>query len=566
MSNLNNARLSRAQHSFDLQALLQALDLSSSLAATQTLIQEHECFGQLQVDSRLVSNSDIFFAVIGHQLDGRTFIDKAIKQGARLVIAGCETEQEHGQLQYCAEVPVLSCFDLSKRLFNAAKAYYRAPQNSMLTIGITGTNGKTSVSQLIAQLFDLLGGNAAIIGTTGAGKLAQLAPVNNTTPGAIELHQLFNHFVEQNIEQVAMEASSHALSQGRINADELDVAVFTNLSRDHLDYHGDMASYAEAKAQIFAVAGSNGDSKLDSNKERPRQVTVLNGDDSQAQSWLQQLPLLQNSLVYGRQSSVKAFSRYLYASDIEHSASGVSFTLETEFGQCQMTSALLGDFNIDNLLAAIAVVLDQQLKKLAQQEGCEQQSLGRAKSAQVLAAIQEAVIKIKPVAGRMELFTGIERAATVVDYAHTPNALANALSACRQHCQGQLIVVFGCGGNRDRGKRKDMGAIAEQFADAIVLTNDNPRNEAPEAIVSDIQGGITNLNKVSVCYDRSQAVRQTIDRSNAGDIILLAGKGHETSIILGEQVLPYDERALVAELYQQSQSSQQLSERSEVKL
>ncbi|MBO9491070.1 UDP-N-acetylmuramoyl-L-alanyl-D-glutamate--2,6-diaminopimelate ligase [Endozoicomonas sp. G2_1] len=552
MSNLN-----RAQQSFDLQALLQVLDLSSSLAA-QTLIQEHECFGQLHVDSRLVSNSDIFFAVIGHQLDGRAFIDKAVEQGARLVIAGCETEQEHGQLQTCAEVPVLSCFDLNKRLFNAAKAYYRAPQNSMLTIGITGTNGKTSVSQLIAQLFDLLGGNAAIIGTTGAGKLAQLAPVNNTTPGAIELHQLFNDFVEQNIEQVAMEVSSHALSQGRINADELDVAVFTNLSRDHLDYHGDMASYAEAKAQIFAVAGLNA--------ERPQQVTVLNGDDSQAQSWLKQLPQLQNSLVYGRQPSVKVFSRYLYACDIEHSASGVSFTLETEFGQCQMTSALLGDFNIDNLLAAIAVVLDQQLKKLAQQEAREQQSLGRAKSAQVLAEIQEAVIKIKPVAGRMELFTDIEHAATVVDYAHTPDALANALSACRQHCQGQLIVVFGCGGNRDRGKRKEMGAIAEQFADAIVLTNDNPRNEAPEAIVSDIQGGITNLNKVSVCYDRSQAVRQTIACSNAGDIILLAGKGHETSIILGEQVLPYDERALVAELYQQSQSSQQWSDKSEVKL
>ena len=562
MSNLNSARLDKTQQSFDLQALLQALDLSSSPAAAQTLIQEHECFGQLQVDSRLVSNSDIFFAVIGHQLDGRAFIDKAIEQGARLVIAGCENEQEHGQLQYCAEVPVLSCFDLSKRLFNAAKAYYRAPQNSMLTIGITGTNGKTSVSQLIAQLFDLLGGNAAIIGTTGAGKLAQLAPVNNTTPGAIELHQLFNDFFEQNIEQVAMEVSSHALSQGRINADELDVAVFTNLSRDHLDYHGDMASYAEAKAQIFAVADSNSDS----NKERSRQLTVLNGDDSQAQSWLKQLPQLKNSLVYGRQPSVKAFSRYLYASDIEHSASGVSFTLETEFGQCQMTSTLLGDFNIDNLLAAIAVVLDQQLKKLAQQETVTQQSLELEKSEQVLAEIQEAVIKIKPVPGRMELFTGIERAATVVDYAHTPDALANALSACRQHCQGQLIVVFGCGGNRDRGKRKEMGTIAEQFADAIVLTNDNPRNEDPEAIVSDIQGGITNLGKVSVCYDRSQAVRQTIDRSNAGDIILLAGKGHETSIILGEQVLPYDERALVAELYQQSQSSQQLSERSEVKL
>ena len=400
--------------------------------------------GELVIDSRVVKQSDIFCAVIGHQLDGRDYISAAIKQGASLMLVDTEQLEQHNLVEFdkSSQVPLIYCYQLNKQLFTLAQAYYQQPQKGLLMIGVTGTNGKTSVSQLIAQLFDACQGNAAVVGTTGAGKLNHLQAVANTTPGAIELHHLLNQFIEQDIQQVALEVSSHALAQQRVKSDFLDVAVFTNLSRDHLDYHHDMSDYAAAKKQIFS--------------HNNRQVAVVNGDDQQAQSWLKSWPN-EDVIVYGCSETISSYPFFVQASNIQHKSNGVNFTVKSHFGSGEFFSPLIGHFNIDNLLAAITVLLSQGV---------------------TFNDLIVASKNIQPVIGRMEAFNSNQLPTAVVDYAHTPDALKNALEACRQHCQGQLFVVFGCGGDRDRGKRAQMGEIAEQLADQIFLTNDNPRNRA----------------------------------------------------------------------------------------
>ena len=470
-------------------------------------------------DSRIVEQGDVFCAVIGTESDGRNFINAALANNAGLVIAECESEAEHGDVQTLtctngASISQVSFFRLNQQLFELASAFYNYPQQRLSLIGITGTNGKTSISQLTANLLNALHNPCAVIGTNGAGLPNALTEITNTTPGATELLAWLNKFDQQKIAYVAMEVSSHGLSQKRVDAALFDVAVFSNLSRDHLDYHGTMENYAEAKYQLFTQKGN--------------QTAVVNGDDQQAKTWLRNWPSAQPVIVYGRSYDIANHAAYVQATNIRHSKLGASFTLHTHLGDIEINSALLGDFNIDNLLAAIAVLLTQQA---------------------TLVEIAAGVSTLMPITGRMEAYSHDNLATTVVDYAHTPDGLKNALQACRQHCQGQLWVVFGCGGDRDKGKRPLMGAVAEQWADRLVITNDNPRKEQPQSIADEILAGCKHAENITLELDRQQAVEQTIKLAKPNDVVLLAGKGHENYIIIGDEKRVYDERALVSQLY-----------------
>lgn len=474
--------------------------------------------GNLTNDTRALKSGDVFCAVIGHVVDGRKYITAAINNGASLVLAECVDEKEHGNIVIQQNIAVVSFYQLNKKLFTLASAFYQSPQENMTMIGITGTNGKTSTSQLLGQILTSSQKPCAIIGTNGFGMVDSLHATENTTPSATDLVQLFNNFVQQKVTHLAMEVSSHALEQGRVNGNAFDIAVFTNLSRDHLDYHGSMADYAAAKRQLFV--------------HNNKQVAVLNGDDQQTQLWLETWPNKQENLwLYGRSDLVCNSNQFVSCSNIEHHSKGVNFILKTHLGIANINSPLLGDFNIDNLLAVIAVLLIEGLS---------------------LENIAQEITRINAIAGRMEAFSTelpLIAPTAVVDYAHTPDALEKALLACRQHCHGRLHVVFGCGGDRDKGKRALMAQVAEKHADYVVVTNDNPRSEAPMSIVSDIVAGLTPQAKHKVIIDRTEAVLTTLREANTDDVVLLAGKGHEDYIILGKDKIAYNERQIVMNFF-----------------
>jgi UDP-N-acetylmuramoyl-L-alanyl-D-glutamate--2,6-diaminopimelate ligase len=470
-------------------------------------------------DTRTLHAGDVFCAVIGSLRDGSEYLEQALSANCSMILQETTELSAHGQLTWYEQVaseatPVLSYFQLNDNLFDVAKAFYGDPQKSLNIIGITGTNGKTSTSQIIANLLDACQKNCAVIGTNGAGKLAHLKTIENTTPGATQLHQLLALFTEKNITDVAMEVSSHALTQKRVSATLFNTAVFTNLSRDHLDYHQTMSAYAMAKQAIFT-----GDNK---------QVAVINGDDKQAQSWLENWPKAQPVVVYGRSENIANYARFAQALNVKHHATGVSFQLVTEQGECEIRSQLLGDFNVENLLAAIAVLMVEKIE---------------------LADIAKAITQLVPIIGRMEAFSSTGKPTAVVDYAHTPDALASALDACRLHCHGKLWLVFGCGGDRDVGKRALMAKVAESKADCMIITNDNPRSEDPDAIAADIIAGLGETTRFEKILDRKTAVLTALTQAADDDVVLCTGKGHEDYIIFGNEKRHYDERAVVKAFY-----------------
>jgi len=499
--------------------------------------------GDLTNDSRNISTGnttgDIFCAIIGHAQDGRQYIEKAIANGAKLVLSECENEAQHSNICYFGEgneqVAVISFYQLNKKLFALASAYYQSPEKNMTMIALTGTNGKTSTSQLLGQILTNCQKPCVIIGTNGAGMVDNLQALENTTPSATDLMQLFSLFsqqkpsqekasltknAEEKITHLAMEVSSHALEQGRVTGSTFDIAVFTNLSRDHLDYHGTMADYAAAKRQLFT--------------HNEKQIAVLNGDDEQAQRWLKNWPTPENLWLYGRTEVVRQHAKFVSCHDIKHHNQGVDFILNTHLGDIEIRSPLLGDFNIDNLLAVIAVLLIEDIP---------------------LATIAEKVKSVKAIAGRMEAFSDENTLTAVVDYAHTPDALEKALIACRQHCHGKLFVVFGCGGDRDKGKRPLMAQAAQKYADSLVVTNDNPRTETPISIIEDVLAGLNDECQVNVIVDRKQAVLETLAKAHSNDVVLLAGKGHEDYIILGNDKIDYNERQVVKSFFDNLEKS-----------
>lgn len=471
------------------------------LASLAISVPEVE-LNQLRIDSRHVTAGDVFIALVGSQTSGDLYIEQAFAQGAALVLTAAGTY---------ADPRILVLPNLLQLLPELAASFYHYPQRQLTLVGVTGTNGKSSVTSFIAQLAEQSGIKSAVIGTLGYGPWQQLTPLANTTPHFVDLQRIFAECVANKVQLVAMEVSSHALVQQRVAGLHFAAAVFTNLSRDHLDYHGTMQSYAEAKALLFQPTQSA--------------VAIINVSDEVGQGYakLSTLPVH----VYGTAAACHGYDQALSYQQVEPNQHGTACTLISGLHQFSLQMGLLGEFNVQNVLAAMACLA----------------ALG-----QPIDQLVNAATKICPVAGRMEQYTLANGATVVVDYAHTPDALQQTLVALRRHCPQQLWCVFGCGGDRDKGKRPLMGQIAAQLADRVVITSDNPRTEDPLQILQDIAAGITSGAHLQLEPDRRLAIKQALAAAQPGDIVLLAGKGHETEQIIGKVALRYDERAYVQQL------------------
>jgi len=459
----------------------------------------------LAIDSRVVRPGDVFCALAGTQTHGRIYIDTALKRGAIAIFQEGDTDN----VELLADnVPCITIPHLSQRVGEMAARFYDYPSRDLQVIGVTGTNGKTSTTHFIAQVLHTQA-PCGLLGTLGYGLYGALQPSHHTTPDAIQLQAFFAKFRAQGAQYAIMEVSSHALVQGRVNGTQFDTAVFTNLTRDHLDYHQTMSAYAAAKKQLFLMPGVK--------------TAVINLDDAFGQELLQQLPKTVVAITYSLQDSTAD----VQARVLHSNPQGCQLALHTRWGNSQLHSPLFGRFNVSNLLAALTVLLNMGLP---------------------LADAVEKLGTIHAVPGRMEHFGQPQQPSVIVDYAHTPDALEKVLLALRTHCTGTLWCIFGCGGNRDRGKRPLMGAITQRHADKIVITDDNPRRETSKAIIDDILQGCPQ--PTAVIPDREQAIRYALQQAKMGDIVLIAGKGHEDYQEIGDQRYPFSDRTLVATLLQ----------------
>jgi UDP-N-acetylmuramoyl-L-alanyl-D-glutamate--2,6-diaminopimelate ligase len=453
----------------------------------------------LTLDSRRVRAGDAFIALQGATNHGIAFAPAALAQGASVVLAEAPAP---AVLAERIESSAVWIDGLREQVGEIAARFYDHPSAALHVIGVTGTNGKTSIVQLLAAALESLGARAATIGTLGAGLVGAIEPGERTTPDAISVQALLAQFRDAGATHTAMEVSSHALEQGRVNAIGFEIAVFTNLTRDHLDYHGTMENYGAAKAKLFAWPDLK--------------AAVINADDAFGRELIARLPTRVQGLRYaiGADAEVRAHG-------VRTSEAGLQFTLTTPWGQGDIASQLLGRFNVYNLLAVAACL----------------GALGYS-----FAQIQNALTRLKPVAGRMNrLGGGASLPLVVVDYAHTPDALEQALTSLRAHTQGRLICVFGCGGERDAGKRPQMGAIAERLADEIIVTDDNPRGEDGDAIVAQIVSGLKEPGRAQVQRDRASAIVSALREAGAGDVVLIAGKGHEPYQEIRGRKLPFDD-------------------------
>ena len=462
---------------------------------------------QLELDSRAIKEGDIFVAVIGHAVDGRRFIDKAVSQGAKAVIAQAGDDKAHSLVEWFDSVPVVYVAELDSILSELAGRIYSSQSTKL--IGVTGTNGKTTITQLIAQWLDLVGQRSAVMGTTGNGFLDNLKTAANTTGSAIEIQRTLSELAEESAVYTAMEISSHGLVQGRVKALDFEVGVFTNLSRDHLDYHGTMEEYALAKKSLFT--------------QHKCKHAVINVDDEVGKAWMSDL----SNAIAVSLLPLSGYQQSVWASDVAYAETGIKLSFDGSWGQGDLSVPLIGQFNASNVLVAFATLL----------------SLGIDKQILVDTAPQ-----LQPVIGRMELFQVPSKAKVVVDYAHTPDALEKALTALRVHCSGQLWAIFGCGGDRDTGKRPMMAITAEQIADKIIISDDNPRGEDPALIVKDMLAGLSKPESAFVEHDRYQAVKFALEQAGSNDIILLAGKGHEDYQVLKDETIHYSDRESALQL------------------
>lgn len=442
-------------------------------------------------DSRQVQAGNLFFAYPGIQFDGRNFLNEVAAKGAAAVLLESNNMAPLPSLS----IPLIPVANLTPYLGIIAARFYAHPSGQLRVVGITGTNGKTSCTHFLAQCLQQLGEVCGVIGTLGNGLYPHLNEASLTTPDAIELQQLLAVLREQQIKTVLMEVSSHRLAQQRLNGMEFSIAAFTNLTRDHLDYHGCMAEYARAKRSFFELPGV--------------EQAVLNADDPYGRMWLselaEQLPVTAYAMVKP-QSDLKHIPQVV-AKHYEFNQSGLRAEITTPWGDVFIENPfLIGKFNLSNLLLALTVLKRQNFS---------------------LTDIVSVLSKVKGVQGRMEVFYVPGKPRVVIDYAHTPDALQQALQTLRPYCLGRLYCVFGCGGDRDRGKRAKMASVAEQYADHLIITNDNPRFEDPEQIIQDIQQGLSKTNASVIEPDRRLAILYAIQKARSGDVVLIAGKGHE---------------------------------------
>ncbi|WP_392566784.1 UDP-N-acetylmuramoyl-L-alanyl-D-glutamate--2,6-diaminopimelate ligase [Utexia brackfieldae] len=504
-----------------LQALFTYLGLNIQEIADNVLVLP---INNLIIDSRKIQLNDIFIALKGHHVDGRNYIDQAVLSGAVAVLCESDSPQQDKQIRFYHSaqnqcVPVVYLAQLSERLSAIAGFFYQQPSKQMTLVGVTGTNGKTTITQLLAQYVQLLGEKSAVMGTIGNGLYGQLTPSQNTTMSAVEVQATLASFVAQQVQFTAMEVSSHGLVEHRVAGLYFSATIFSNLSRDHLDYHGSMEAYAQAKWSLFdpqhAAVAQGG-------------IAVINADDEVGRQWLLQCP---DSVAFSVNSEnysfIKTCAYYMLASQISYHNDGLSLMIDSSWGQAQLETQLIGQFNVQNLLAVLGTLL----------------ALGYPLN-QLVAQAQY----LRPVQGRMEMFVAAQKPLMIVDYAHTPDALMKALEAARLHCQGKLWVIFGCGGDRDRGKRPLMARVAQDYADNVMITSDNPRTENEQQIIDDIAQGLLDNKSVWIELDREKAIAQVFALAQHDDTILVAGKGHEDYQIIGDQKRYYSDRQTVANL------------------
>lgn len=480
----------------------------------------------MNLDSRAIKSGDVFIALAGVKNDGRQFIAKAVEQGAAAVFV--EMDKAWQGVNWIGSVPVIAVEELAQRVSAIAGCLFDQPSKKCRLIGVTGTNGKTTCTLLISQLAALLAkpkkNRAAVVGTLGYGLLDanSLAPLSLqinllestglTTPDPVSLQKMLADLVAQNATTVAIEVSSHSLVLGRVAGLQFDTAIFSNLTQDHLDFHGDMASYGNAKAQLLTYPGLR--------------HAIVNYDDAWAKKLLEKIP----DGVSAYSFSLGDSEADIYLTNLQLSTAGASAQLHSPWGDAHLESPFIGKFNLSNLLAVIAATC-----------------IAGARLAEVVALVPQ----LQAAPGRMQSVTLADSQQDIqllVDYAHTPDALDNALRAIREHTQSRVWTVFGCGGDRDKTKRPLMGRIAEKYSDYVIITNDNPRSEEPSAIAADIIRGLHNPNGCLVIADRAQAIDFAIQQAKPGDLILVAGKGHEDYQIFADQTIPFSDarQALLA--------------------
>ncbi len=454
----------------------------------------------ISLDNRNIEIGDAFVAVQGQMSHGLDYAREAVAAGAMAVI--------HDGLRAVPElaVPNVKVSDLGNKLGELASRFYGAPSEQMTIAGVTGTNGKTSVTHYLAQSWQRVYGNAGMVGTLGYGPAGELQSGARTTPDALRLQQVLTGCVRTGIERLAMEVSSHALQQHRCQTVQFDAAVFTNLSRDHLDYHANMAEYAAAKRLLFTDYAPS--------------FAIINHDDSYGRKWFGELNGGMQMLSFGLEEGAELRAKVL-STDID----GMTIRINGPWGSEVVRTCLLGEFNASNLLATAGTL-----------------ALLGMPWHQVLHQIE----LMQPVPGRMMRMGGEQgQPVVVVDYAHTPDALESALQAVRAHLDGKLVCVFGCGGNRDQGKRPQMGRAAELLADDVFVTSDNPRNESANQIIEDVIAGFEKPGQATVEPDRAAAIQQAIANCKPGDVVLVAGKGHETWQEIGGQKIPFSDEATI---------------------
>jgi UDP-N-acetylmuramoyl-L-alanyl-D-glutamate--2,6-diaminopimelate ligase len=463
----------------------------------------------LATDSRRLNPGEVFLACQGRSYHALDHLDEALSRGASAVL--WEPSPAWVEFPKSAAVVNVPVSALSQCLGPIASRYYDNPAQSMTVVGITGTDGKTSVSQLLAQALDQEAAPCGVIGTLGCGRPGALIPGLHTTPDALTLQRTLAELRDAGARWISMEVSSHALDQGRVNGTAIDYAVLTNLSRDHLDYHGDMQSYAQAKRRLFEVPG------LD--------TAILNIDDAFGRELVAQLRAQTRVLGYGLGDAAGLDCEAVLADRLEPGPRGLRARVRTPWGSGELESRLLGRFNLQNLLAVLTTLLAIGIE------------------------LTEALLRLRElhaVPGRMEVVPADPGSPlAVVDYAHTPAALTQVLEALREHCAGRLWCVFGCGGDRDRGKRALMADAAERLSDRIVVTDDNPRTEDPERIVQDILAGLGRPEQARVERDRGRAISLALGEAGPEDVVLIAGKGHEEVQIVGTECRPFSDREQV---------------------
>jgi UDP-N-acetylmuramoyl-L-alanyl-D-glutamate--2,6-diaminopimelate ligase len=491
------------------------------LADLLTALPEREVQGPLPGevrgltdDSRQVTDGGCFVAVRGLRTDGHRFIPQAVERGARVVV-GEPPDPLPGRSVGRILVP-----DTRRALPRLADAYFGHPSRAMTVVGVTGTSGKTTTAYLAEALLRARGLATGLIGTIEyvVGGVAREA--SQTTPDAIALQGLLAEMVAAGTGGVAMEVSSHALELRRVDGIAFDVAVFTNLTQDHLDLHGTMEAYARAKRRLFDLLAEGG---------KPAATAVLNADDPVGAAWARELR--------GRVVTFGLAAHHAVHPRRSRSAlDGITLEADTPAGPVQLTSKLIGDYNVINLLGGIAIGVALDLAP---------------------AAIARALAAVRPVPGRFEQVDAGQDFLVIVDYSHKPDALRRVLENARRLTTSRVGVVFGCGGDRDRGKRPIMGRIAAELADRVWLTSDNPRSEDPDAIIQEISVGVVPPPPGGYTShpDRREAIRDALGWARAGDTLVIAGKGHETYQIIAGQVLPFDDRQVVREILDDRQAA-----------